>query len=242
MNMIATSSARDAGSRHEHGLAVPHSHTPAASAPARSHGFRPARVRWLLLGMLSPLLLAAGCASAPRATTLPAAAREPEPQTLRAGDVVKIAFPRAQTLDTTQQVRRDGKINLYLVGEVDAVNLTPADLEKRLVDLYASQLVSKEVKVTVVSSAFAVFVTGAVVRPGKLTPERSLTAFEAIMEAGGFDTTKANTRAVTVIRHEDGHTKNYTLDLKSVLEGKPSEPFYLKAYDTVYVPERVSWF
>lgn len=168
---------------------------------------------------------------------------EAQSQTLRPGDVVRISFPRAATLDTTQQIRRDGKINLYLVGEVVAAHLSPAELEKKLLDLYANELVSKEVRVTVVSSAFAVFVTGSVMRPGKLTPERTLTAFEAIMEAGGFDNAKADTKAVTVIRTEtSGETRNYTLNLKAVLEGKKSEPFYLQAYDIVYVPERFSWF
>jgi polysaccharide biosynthesis/export protein len=161
---------------------------------------------------------------------------------LREGDVLKISFPRTATLDTTQQIRRDGKINLYLIGEVNAANRSPADLEKELLERYAPQLVAKEVRVTVVSSAFAVFVTGAVVHPGKLTPQRSLTAFEAIMEAGGFDSAKADTKAVTVIRNESGQTKRYTLNLKAVLEGKDAEPFYLNAYDVIYVPERFSWF
>lgn len=187
------------------------------------------------------LTVASGCATS-RSSVPPQAAREPDSQILRSGDVVRISFPRTPTLDTTQQIRRDGKINLYLVGEIRAADLSPADFEKKLLELYASQLVSKEVRVTVVSSAFAVFVTGAVVRPGKLTPDRTLTVFDAIMEAGGFDNAKADTKAVTVIRKEGGHTKNYTLNLKAVLEGKPSEPFYLEAYDVVFVPERFSWF
>jgi polysaccharide export outer membrane protein len=145
-------------------------------------------------------------------------------------------------MDTTQQIRRDGKINLYLVGEVTAANRSPADLEKELLELYSSQLVAKEVRVTVVSSAFAVFVTGAVMHPGKLTPERSLTAFEAIMEAGGFDNSKADPKAVKIIRSENGQTKNFTVNLKAVLDGKATEPFYLQAYDTIYVPEKFSWF
>jgi polysaccharide biosynthesis/export protein len=194
----------------------------------------------LALGGLA-LVLAAGCAS--RSTPPPPSARiEPQTQTLRSGDVVRISFPGAPTLDTTQQIRHDGKLNLYLVGEVKAAGMSPGELESQLLESYASQLVSKEVRVTLVSSAFSVFVTGAVVRPGKLTPERSLTAFEAIMEAGGFDNAKANTKSVQVIRQEDGKTKNFTLNLKGLLEGKPIEPFYLQAYDVVYVPEKFSWF
>ena len=190
---------------------------------------------------LAVLVLGTGCATS-RSALPSQTAQEAASQTLRAGDVVTISFPRAPTLDTTQQIRRDGKINLYLVGEVVAANLSPAELEKTLLEVYASQLVSKEVRVTLVSSAFAVFVTGAVVRPGKLTPERALTAFEAIMEAGGFDNAKADIKAVTVIRQESGQTKNFTLNLKAVLDGKQSQPFYLQAYDVVYVPEKFSWF
>jgi len=196
------------------------------------------------LALVVPLLaLSFGSAcSSTRTATLPQPARESESQILRAGDVVKISFPRTPTLDTTQQVRRDGKLNLYLVGEVQAANRSPAELESQLLELYAPQLVAKEVRVTVVSSSFAVFVTGAVLRPGKLTPERSLTAFEAIMEAGGFDDTKADTKAVTIIRQENGQTKHYRLNLKAILQGKPADPFFLQAYDVVYVPERFSWF
>jgi protein involved in polysaccharide export with SLBB domain len=64
--------------------------------------------------------------------------------------------------------------------------MTPSDMEKELVKLYASQLVSKEVSVTVVSSTFVVFVSGAVIRPGKIISDHPLSALEAIMEAGRF--------------------------------------------------------
>lgn len=182
-----------------------------------------------------------GCTS-PHSTVPAFTPAETEAQVLREGDIVKISFPRTPTLETTQQIRRDGKINLHLVGEIVAANLTPAALEAHLLEHYDAHLVAKEVRVTVVSSAFSVFVTGAVLRPGKVSPDRTLTAFEAVMEAGGFDTTRANTKSVTVIRQENGTTKNFRLNLQAVLDGRASEPFYLRAYDVIYVPERVSWF
>jgi polysaccharide biosynthesis/export protein len=162
--------------------------------------------------------------------------------TLREGDVLKISFPGAPNLDTTQQIRRDGRITLSLVGELTAVGLTPAELEKKILEVYSSQLASKEVTVTVVSSSIPVFVTGAVLRPGKILSDHPITALEAIMEAGGFDYTKANLSAVVVIRQEEGTVKNYTLNMKLVLQGKQSVPFYLKPSDIVYVPERFTWF
>ena len=161
---------------------------------------------------------------------------------LREGDILKISFPSAPNLNTTQQVRRDGKIALPLVGEVKAVGISPAELEKEIIRLYSSQLVSREVTVTVESSAFPIFVTGAVIRPGKISSDHPITALEAIMEAGGFDYAKANLKGVRIIRHEEGRVKNYTVNLKLALQGMQTELFYLKPSDIVYVPERFSWF
>jgi polysaccharide biosynthesis/export protein len=168
--------------------------------------------------------------------------KRPETLTVKEGDVLKVSFPGAPNLDTTQPVRRDGRITMPIVGEVMAAGLTPADLQKELVKLYSTQLISKEVSVSVVSSTFTVYVSGAVLRPGKIVSDRPITALEAIMEAGGFDNAKANMRAVVVTRNEEGQTKNYTLNLKLVLEGKQSEQFYLKPFDIVSVPERFSFF
>lgn len=161
---------------------------------------------------------------------------------LREGDTIKIAFPGTPSLDTTQQIRRDGKVALALIGEVKAAGLTPTEFEKNLVKLYASEIVSKEVNVTVVTSNLPIYVNGAVLRPGKILSDHPITALEAIMECGGFDFGKANTAAVTVIRYEDNQVKNYSLNLKLALEGQQVDPFYLKANDIIYVPERFAWF
>jgi polysaccharide export outer membrane protein len=162
--------------------------------------------------------------------------------TLQEGDDLKISFPGSANLDTTQQIRRDGKISLPLVGEVQAAGETPDDLQQNLIKLYAPQISSKEVIVTVESSAFPVYVTGCVIRPGKISSDKPMTALEAVMEAGGFDYEKANLRNVRVIRNENGVSKSYTLNLKMALNGNEDKPFYLKPSDIVYVPERFSWF
>ena len=187
------------------------------------------------------VLVGAGCQE-PVAGVPKPAQTQPEAQTISEGDVLKIEFPGTQNLNTTQQVRRDGRISLGIVGEVIVTGMTPADLEKDLAQRYATQLVSKEVTVTVVSSSFSVFVTGAVLRPGKFQPDHPITALEAIMEAGGFDNEKADLEAVVVIRQVPGGTKNYTLNLKKIIDGKSSEAFYLRPYDIVFVKEKFTWF
>ncbi|HWD90873.1 MAG TPA: polysaccharide biosynthesis/export family protein [Verrucomicrobiae bacterium] len=162
---------------------------------------------------------------------------------LREADVVKIDFPGASTLDTVQTVRRDGKITLPVVGEVVAAGKTPVELQKELVKLYAKELVSsKEITVSVQQSAFPIFVTGAVMKPGKLLSDSPMTALEAIMESGGPDYTRANLKSVRIIRTQDNHTKNFTINLKGLENSTSIDIFYLQPGDIVYVPEKIVWF
>jgi len=163
---------------------------------------------------------------------------------LREGDTIQITFPGAPPLNATRTIRRDGKIDMQLVpgGEVTAAGLTPRELEKKLVELYSSQLVEKEVIVTVISSTFPVFVTGAVIHPGEINSDRPITALDAIMKAGGFDEVRANKKAVTIIRNVNGRMEHNTINLDAVLKGKSSKAFYLKPSDIVNVPERFQLF
>jgi polysaccharide export outer membrane protein len=161
---------------------------------------------------------------------------------LREGDSVRIAFPGSPNLDSVQLVRRDGKVTVTLGGEAMAMDKTPAELEKEILNQFGAQLAVKQVVVTMTASTYPVFVTGAVLRPGKIAAERPMSALEAVMEAGGFDFAKANLKSVMVLRQAEGQVINYKLNFQEILKGPKSEPFYLKPSDVVYVPEKFSWF
>jgi protein involved in polysaccharide export with SLBB domain len=162
---------------------------------------------------------------------------------LREGDVVKIIFPSAANLNTAQPIRRDGKITLQLVGELTAAGLTPAQLEAAVLKAYEGQLLTKEVTVYVESTIYPVFVIGSVLRPGKVLADRPLTVLEAVMEAGGFDFSKANLKKVRLIRREKGILKTAQFDLKSMLAGKdPVTPVYVMPSDIIFVPEKFQWW
>lgn len=228
-------------------------HTRNHSSSANASRSFPARARWFRRFLPAAvaaafLALAAGCET-PVAAPPSAEARNqaeagptPEAQTLRAGDVLLVSFPGASNLNTKQQIRMDGRITLPIVGDVVAVGKTPTELQKELVKLYAPQLVSKEVTVTVIASTFTVYVTGAVIHPGQVQSDHPISALEAIMQAGGFVSGKADMGAVVVIRNEGGKTRRFTLNMKNVLDGRQTQPFYLKPSDVIYVPERFSWF
>ena len=161
---------------------------------------------------------------------------------LREGDVISISIPGSSTLDTSTEIRTDGKIVLPLIGEVTAAGKTPEELQDELLKLYQPQVAAKQVIVNVQSSNIPVYVTGAVLRPGPISVNHPISALDAVMEAGGFDYTRANVKAVVIVRQEKDRTVRYTLNLKKVLAGSPGQPFYLQPFDIVYVPERFTWY
>jgi polysaccharide biosynthesis/export protein len=202
---------------------------------------------WLVLLLSCAAMVFSGCQTTkPTHQPFPLAAGEPKMDAivLRAGDGLKISFPGSANLDTTQPIRRDGKIVMPLIGEVEAAGLTPDALQQKLIKLYASQISSSEVLVTLESSSFPVFVTGSVIHPGKILSDHPITALEAVMEAGGPDYNTANMKAVNVSRMEKGEMKSYKLNLKEALEGGTgkSKPFYLKPNDILFIPQRLLLF
>src|SRR5579862_290733 len=215
------------------------------------HPYSPAcwsRLKMALLAVpVALLILAAGCqtqnstmsksdmaamSSAAQFSAIPDSTNS-DLQVLHEGDTISIAFPGAAELNTHAVIRRDGRITIKSLGEFKAAGLTPPEMEKELIKQFGSQLQTKEVIVAVQASAFPVYVTGAVLRPGKVLSDRPLTALEAVMEAGGFDYTKANLKAVRVLRSQDGRMEHFTLNLKRVLKGEESSQFSLKPADIV---------
>jgi protein involved in polysaccharide export with SLBB domain len=98
--------------------------------------------------MLVVTLILAGCSNTGTGTVPPGMDKpHVESVILHEGDVVRVSFPGTPTLDAVQQIRRDGKITLKLVDDVQAAGLTPDDLQKKLVDLYESQISTKQIVV-----------------------------------------------------------------------------------------------
>lgn len=159
----------------------------------------------------------------------------PEPIVLREGDELQITFPGAPALNTQQRIRSDGRITLDLVGEVPAVGLTPVQFQERLLTLFSSQLVSKEVTVRLLSRQFFVYVNGSVDRHGRLDFDRPVTLLEAVM-AAGFADGRVNLAKVRLMRTEDGKIQTTVVDLKSVMDGKGDHVPALKQGDMIIVP------
>ncbi len=157
---------------------------------------------------------------------------------LNEGDVIQVSFPGATNLNAVVTIPPNGSIRLPFSTNLQAAGLTLDQLRESILDSYESQLQLRELTLKLLSSSSAVYVSGAVLRPGRVQIVRPLTALEAVMEAGGFDPNRAKRDRVTVVRYEGGKQVTFRLDLKRALEGKKAEPFYLKPFDILYVPSK----
>jgi polysaccharide export outer membrane protein len=165
----------------------------------------------------------------------PEQAAAPAAVTLVSGDVVRLTFSGAAELNQSQKIRTDGKVNLPLVGEVDAAGKTVVALQRELAERYKSELKTSTVVVTLESSVTQVVISGAVGRPGRVTFERPTTVFQAIMEAGGVSEF-GTLRNVHLVRLIDGQQKTEVLDLRPVTSGRSTKPYYVRDGDVIYVP------
>jgi polysaccharide export outer membrane protein len=202
-----------------------------------------ARLAAAALGLLL-CILASGCGT-PVLPQIPPSDNDTNAVTmsLHEGDVLQIKFPGAPEMDALQTIRADGKITVLNASDIKVSGLTPEGAAQAILNAVGDQLKVKQVSVTVQSSAFIVYVTGAVLRPGKVISDRPLTVFQAVMEAG-IDPLKSNLKKVKVIRTDaTGHNLYKILDINKTIKGDYlPEPFTLKPYDTIVVPEKFVLF
>jgi protein involved in polysaccharide export with SLBB domain len=190
----------------------------------------------LFLGLA---LLLAGCTAAnapPLASGTVVAGRTPivPEHTLTAGDEFEIRFPFAPEFNDKVTVGQDGTVAPRLIGSVVVGGLTVPEARAKLNALYAKQIRSPDLSLTVRQYAPEVFyIDGEVRKPGLIRSALPLTLERAIAQAGG---TKpgAQTADVLVIRRDaDGNVQAYKTPLAPA-EGT-ADPI-LKSFDVVYVP------
>jgi polysaccharide biosynthesis/export protein len=168
---------------------------------------------------------------------LPPLPNPPGPHTavrLSPGDVLKLSFAEESDLDQTQRIRRDGKISLPFLGEVTAAGRRVIDLQRELVRRYDDYLENSEVLVTLESGQGTVIIAGFATYPGKITFDRPMTVYQAIMQAGGVsDYGSLSNIHLTRIINGVQHTE--TINLRPNIRGKPTVPEYVQDGDVIYI-------
>ncbi|AJE04816.1 sugar transporter [Geobacter pickeringii] len=192
--------------------------------------------------MLSLLL---GACASPPSRIPPVSARETGESPARgdyriqAGDQLDIKFFYNPELNEQMTVRPDGKISLQLIHDTPAAGLTPAELMGRLAELYRKELKNPEVVVIVRSfSDQRVYVDGELNKPGVFPLVGSMTAMQAISQAGGLKETAGSAEVLVIRRGADNRPAIMTLNIDRVLDGTElSQDIVLHPYDIVYVPK-----
>lgn len=193
----------------------------------------------MIISALCVALSSVGCGGMSKAPAVPAEAYVPKPSgNLAAGDEISISFSGAPELNTKQKIQPNGRVSLPTVGDVSAAGKTINSLQQSLTSLYQSHLQDPTVVVSLESASAGVYLSGEVMRTGKIPLDRPMTAFEAIMEAGGF-TKLANPKQVIVVRNQKGKQQCYALNMNDTLSGMESNPFYVRPYDVIYVKQSV---
>jgi polysaccharide export outer membrane protein len=216
-------------------------HDASGAHPSRGERRRTALMHLLLLLIVTGCLTACQSSSPQAPGSLPGVSEDAfstNSMRLREGDVIHITFENATNLNSVQTIPLDGFITLQLVGQTKAAGKTTVELEATLTNLYQSQIKATEIQVSRVSSAATYSIGGAVLKPGKFPLDRPLTVLEAVMEAGGVDTTRAKLSEVIVLRIENNQRVKHHVDLKRALQGKELNLFYLRAFDIIYVPQK----
>ena len=186
----------------------------------------------LLAFLVFAALMCGGCQ-----TPLPPLPNPPGPKTavrLSPGDALKFSFAEESDLDQTQEIRRDGKVSLPLLGEVTAAGKRIIDFQNEIVSRYEPHFENSEVLVTLEGGAGSVIVSGFVNNPGKIDFDRPKTVFQAIMEAGGVSD-YGSLSNIHLTRIINGEQRTETINLRPTIRGNPTKPKYVQDGDVIYI-------
>lgn len=152
-------------------------------------------------------------------------------------DLLRITVWKHPDLSVDVPVRRDGKISVPLLDDVQAAGRTPEELKAAIGEQLSAYISRPNVTVIVVSpDSQTVTVVGGVAQSGPVPLRRRMGAVEAVAAAGGFSPW-ANKSDIRVIRVVDGERVSYRVNYRGYLQGEPDSDFDLKPGDVVVVPE-----
>jgi polysaccharide export outer membrane protein len=140
-------------------------------------------------------------------------------------DTLTVNIFRVKDLSGDYEVDLTGKINMPLIGSVDAAELTTAELDQRLTQAFGARYLEKpDIAVGVKSSTRrSVTVDGAVKSSGSFPINSTLSLIQAVALSGGV-TEDANPRRVAVFRTVGGQRQAAAFDLQAIRRGQAPDP------------------
>lgn len=144
---------------------------------------------------------------------------------LQPGDVVSVAVFQVNDLSGDREVDGLGRIQMPLIGMVDAQGLTSAELSTRLATrLNETYLRDPRVQVTIKSvRQQTVTVDGSVTQPGIYPVTGRISLLQAVALARG-PSQDANVKRVVVFRRINGQRQAAAFDLSTIRNGIDPDP------------------
>jgi polysaccharide biosynthesis/export protein len=184
---------------------------------------------------------------------------------IHANDELEIKFPYHPQFTDQMRVRPDGKIQLQLVGAVQAEGLSPEELDLELKHRYAQFLKNPELTVIVRAATSQavrtadgigrgglaglqpvvslrsfqtpeVFVTGEVAHAGTLPYAPGMTLLQALAAAGGNMPSGDVTKLVVLRRSASDTADVLHPQLSKTFRAAPTRDFELQPFDVILLP------
>ncbi len=173
---------------------------------------------------------------------------------LQVGDTLEVFVMEDSSFNGVFKVREKGDIIIPKVGRVSVLGLSVDAVQERIKKtLESSQLTTATVIADRLSSAAAapvsfeetpkilVYLTGKVTRPGQhmlaVNSGESISAFEAVLIAGGVAPFADERDAYILRRSGGGNRARIPLDLRAIRQGKAADVPLVNG-DMICVPER----
>ncbi len=214
------------------------------------HGARPSRTAAAALILTVALALGARAQEAKPADPPPAGAPLAAKAVLGAGDTLRISSLSSEELSKDWRIGETGRLNLPLIGAVDAAGMTVAELQTELNDRYREFIKDPLIDVFLTDiQSRPVSVYGSVREPGTYQLKGPTTLARLVQQAGG---TTEGAFSVTLIRESqwgiedlpkpkllEGGKVQVEMAVEDVLQGfGPGADIQVRPYDMVRVAAR----
>lgn len=185
---------------------------------------------------------------------------------LHPNDEIEIKFPFTAQFNEVVRIRPDGKVQLQMVGAVQAEGLSPEELQRDLVARYARWLRRPELAViartvnsqnvrtaegrgraglsgldpVIIVRGFQmpqVFVGGEVAKPGTLAYRPGLSLLQAVVESGGQLPSGDSMQLVVLRRRPDDGVDVIHRAFEGSVTRSPDQDMVLRPYDVVVIPK-----
>jgi polysaccharide biosynthesis/export protein len=152
-------------------------------------------------------------------------------------DVLDISVWKEDALKKEVLVRPDGGISFPLVGELQALDKTPAQIQQEITQKLTRYIPNPVVSVSVLRIVSnKIYVVGKVNRPGEFATGRYLDVLQALSMAGGL-TPYAAENKIKILRREGDKEISIPFEYAKVQSGSDlTQNIQLKRGDVVMVP------